>query len=217
MVTPQQEASAQCLQSAPAAVQDLNSRGDVPIIRHAKNSDQAREFNNQFRRVCDQVQDSGHQKDESVLRVALKWAMENSGSMEWNHHHEDIKWFFESFNLMLGSIAEFIHDVRERKYLVMSEAEWTSQATSSKRCLSSIVGPCRNDSSMHSSIVLVQEVWPLCLICFDSWSATASSEKCGRSRSAIQTCGAAFSAASASDGWFAACPVVICASRKRGW
>ena len=46
--------------------------------------------------------------------------MENSGSMEWNHHHEDIKWFFESFNLMSGSMVDFIHDERDGKYLVIS-------------------------------------------------------------------------------------------------
>ena len=52
--------------------------------------------------------------------------MINSGVMEWNHHHEDIRWFFQSFNLMSGSMVDFIHDERDRKYLVTSEAEWTS-------------------------------------------------------------------------------------------
>ena len=79
MVTPQQAASAQCLQSALAAMQDVSSRGDVPIIRHARNSDESREFNDQFRQVCEGLQDSEHQKDESVLRVARKWAVINSG------------------------------------------------------------------------------------------------------------------------------------------
>ena len=98
---------------------------DIPIIRNARNCE-SREFNDQFRRVCEGVQDSEGQKDESVLRVALKLAMENSGSMDWNHHNEDIKWFFESFNLMSGSMVDFTHDERDRKYLVISEAEWAS-------------------------------------------------------------------------------------------
>ena len=92
---------------------------------HHRNSDESCEFNDQFRRGCEGVQDSEHQEDESVLRVALKRAMENSGSMEWNHHHKDIKRFFESFSLMSGSMVNFVHDERDRKYLVTSEAEWT--------------------------------------------------------------------------------------------
>ena len=43
-----------------------------------------------------------------------------------------------------------------------------------KKCLPSIVGPCRNiNSSTLSSFVLVQEVWPLCLCGNDYWPATA--------------------------------------------
>ena len=64
MVTPQQAASAQCVQSALSAMQDLNSRSDILIICHARKSDESREFNKQFRRVCEGVQDSEHQKDE---------------------------------------------------------------------------------------------------------------------------------------------------------
>ena len=47
----------------------------------------------------------------------------------------------------------------------------TTKPRPEKRCLSSIVGPCRDNSSTCSSLVLVQEVWPLCLIGLDSWSA----------------------------------------------
>ena len=46
--------------------------------------------------------------------------------MEWNHHHERVRWLFKSFNLMSGSMLDFVHDERDRKYLVISEAEWTS-------------------------------------------------------------------------------------------
>ena len=52
-------------------------------------------------------------------------AMESSGSMEWNHHHDDIKWLLESFNLMSGPMVDFVHDERDRKYMGMSEAEWS--------------------------------------------------------------------------------------------
>ena len=51
-------------------------------------------------------------------------------------------------------------------------ATWAQVATR-KECLSSIVGPCRNNSSTLSSLVIVQEVWPLRLRGNDYWSATA--------------------------------------------
>ena len=51
-------------------------------------------------------------------------------------------------------------------------AAWAQVATR-KECLSSIVGPCRNNSSTLSSLVLVQEVWPLRLCGNEYWSATA--------------------------------------------
>ena len=43
---------------------------------------ESRQFNDEFCLVCDHVQDSEHQKDESGHEVALKWAMINSGTME---------------------------------------------------------------------------------------------------------------------------------------
>ena len=46
--------------------------------------------------------------------------------MEWNPHHEDIRWFFEPFNIMSGPMVDFIHHECGRKYIVTSEAEWTS-------------------------------------------------------------------------------------------
>ena len=48
-----------------------------------------------------------------------------------------------------------------------------AQATTRKMCLSSIVGPCRNNSSTHSRLANKQADWSLCLIGLDSWSATA--------------------------------------------
>ena len=117
MVTPQQAASAQCLQASLAAMQELNSRSDIPIIRNARSAEESRQFNDKFGRVCDRVQDSEHQKDGSVMRVAVKWAVSSLGEMEWNHNHDDIECFLESVNIMSGSMADFTHDERERKYI----------------------------------------------------------------------------------------------------
>ena len=51
-------------------------------------------------------------------------------------------------------------------------AAWAQVATK-QECLPRIVGPCRNNSSTLSSLVFVQEVWPLRLCGNDYWSATA--------------------------------------------
>ena len=58
------------------------------------------------------------------------------------------------------------------RLVVHCTAMW-AQAATRKRCLPCIVGPCRNNSSTPSSLVLVREVWPLRLCGNDCWSATA--------------------------------------------
>ena len=125
MATPQHTASAQFLQASLAALQELNTRQDIPVIRNARSAVQSPRLSDEFRRVIEGVQDSEHQREESLMRVMLKW-VSSSGQMDWNHHPEDIKHFLEQLNISQGSMGDVIHDERNRKYLVISEAEWTS-------------------------------------------------------------------------------------------
>ena len=78
----------------------------------------------------------------------------------------------ESYGAMRRSVFRILRIAYARCTVCIAPAMWT-QASSKKRCLPSIAGPCRNNSSTRSSLVVVQEVWPLCLIGLDSWSATA--------------------------------------------
>ena len=59
------------------------------------------------------------------------------------------------------------------RLVVPCTAMWAQDSPREKRCLRNIIGPCRNSRPTLSSLVLVQEVWPLRLCGNDYWSATA--------------------------------------------
>ena len=108
MTTQHQAASAQCLQASLAALPELNSRNDVPITRNVRSAEASNQFNDELRQVCEGVRDSEHQREDSLMTVMLKWALSNSGSMEWSRHHRDIIYFRKSFNLMQGTMADLM-------------------------------------------------------------------------------------------------------------